>query len=70
MFNWETLVLQSIRQKYVLATDRQNIINMHINTEGILALLHYEFVISFDLVQVPLMWDFNTLILLVGSFDL
>jgi len=31
MFNWETLVSQSFQQKYALATDRQNIINTHIN---------------------------------------
>ena len=37
MFNWETLVSQSFHQKYALATDRQNnIINMRINTEGVL----------------------------------
>jgi len=36
MFNWETLVLQSFHQKCALAADRQNIINMHINTEGVL----------------------------------
>jgi len=36
MYNWETLVPQSFQQKYALATDRQNIINMHINTEGVL----------------------------------
>jgi len=38
MFNWQTLISQSFHQKYALATestDRQNIINMHIKTEGV-----------------------------------